>query len=44
LEKIVYELDRLKKKPVLEVTWIFGPSNAGEIEWAKEYLKLYDHM
>jgi hypothetical protein len=25
LERIVYERDRLKKRPVLEVTWIYGP-------------------
>jgi hypothetical protein len=32
LERIVYERERLKKSPVLEVTWIFGPSGLGEIE------------
>jgi hypothetical protein len=25
LERIVYEQDRLKKRPLLEITWIYGP-------------------
>jgi vacuolar-type H+-ATPase subunit I/STV1 len=32
LERIVYERDRLKKRPVPEVTWIYGPYEMGEIE------------
>jgi hypothetical protein len=31
LERIVYEGDRLKKRPVPEVIWIYGPLNKGEI-------------
>jgi hypothetical protein len=42
LEKIVYERDRLKKRRLLEVTWIYGASVLGKIEWADEYLKSYD--
>jgi hypothetical protein len=42
LERIVYERDRLKKKPVREVTWIFGSSNTGEIEWVDKYIDSYD--
>jgi hypothetical protein len=41
LERIVYERDRLKKRPVLDITWIYGPSDLGEIELADEYLKSY---
>jgi hypothetical protein len=44
LERILYERDRLKKRAVPEVTWIFGPSNAGEIEWVDKYIDLYDMM
>jgi hypothetical protein len=44
LERIVYERGRLKKRPVPEVTWIFGPSNVGEIEWVDKYLNSYDTM
>jgi hypothetical protein len=42
LERIVYERDRLKKIPVREVTWIYGPYGMGEIEWADKYLGSYD--
>jgi hypothetical protein len=42
LERIVYKRDRLKKRPVPEVTWIYGPDGMGEIEWADEYLSSYD--
>jgi hypothetical protein len=42
LERIVYERDRLKKRPLPEVTWIYGPTGMGEIEWADKYLGLYD--
>jgi hypothetical protein len=38
LERIVYEQDRLKKRPLSEVTWIYDPSGMGEIEWADKYL------
>jgi hypothetical protein len=44
LERIVYERDRLKKRPVLEVTWLFGPSNAGKIERVDKYIDSYDTM
>jgi hypothetical protein len=44
LERIVYERDRLKKRPMPEVNWIFGPSNPGEIEWVDKYIHLYDTM
>jgi hypothetical protein len=44
LERIVYERDRLKKRAVLEVTWIFGPLNKGEIEWVDKYISSYDIM
>jgi hypothetical protein len=42
LERIVYERDRLKKRPVLEVTWIYGPYGMKEMEWADKYLCSYD--
>jgi arylsulfatase A-like enzyme len=42
LERIVYERDRLKKRPVREVTWIYSPYGMGEIEWADKYLGSYD--
>jgi hypothetical protein len=44
LERIVYERDRFKKRPVPEVTWIFGRSDAGEIEWVDNYIDSYDDM
>jgi hypothetical protein len=27
-----------------EVTWIFGPSNVGEIEWVEKHIDSYDDM
>jgi hypothetical protein len=42
LEKIVYEQDRLKKRTHLEVTWLFGGKDHGQIEWVDKYLNLYD--
>jgi hypothetical protein len=39
LERIVYEWDRLKKRTLQEVTWIFGAAGKGQIQWAEEYLK-----
>jgi hypothetical protein len=44
LERIVYERDRFKKRSQQEITWLFGPSGTGQIEWAEEYLKSYDTM
>jgi hypothetical protein len=44
LERIVYERDRLKKRPLLEVTWIYGPSGMGEMEWADENIGSYDYF
>jgi hypothetical protein len=44
LERIVYELDRLKKIPQPEVTWIFGGADEGQIEWADNYLNSYNSM
>jgi hypothetical protein len=44
LERIVYERDRLKKRPVPEVIWIYGPLNKGEIQWVDNYIDSYDEM
>jgi hypothetical protein len=44
LERIVYERDRLKKRPQLEITWIFGPLGLGEIEWVDKYINSYYNM
>jgi hypothetical protein len=44
LERIVYEQDRLKKRPVPKVTWVYGPSGMGEMEWADKYLGSYDTL
>jgi hypothetical protein len=42
LKRIVYERDRLKKRPVLEITWIYGPTGMGEIEWVDKNIDSYD--
>jgi hypothetical protein len=42
LERIVYERNRLKKRPLQEVTWIYGPYGMGEMELADKYLRSYD--
>jgi hypothetical protein len=44
LERIVYKRDRFKKRPMPEVTWIFGPSGVGKIEWIDKYLNSFDIM
>jgi hypothetical protein len=44
LERIVYERDTLKKIPVPEVIWIYGPLNKGEIQWVDNYIDSYDEM
>jgi hypothetical protein len=44
LERIVYERDRLKKRPLLEITWIYGPSGMGEIEWVEKNIDSYDNF
>jgi hypothetical protein len=38
LERIVYERDRLKKRALPEIIWLFGPAGVGQMEWADEYL------
>jgi hypothetical protein len=42
LERIVCERDRLKKRPVREVTGIYRPYCIEEMEWADKYLGTYD--
>jgi hypothetical protein len=44
LKRIVYELDRLKKRPLPEVVWLFGGEGNGQIELADKYLNSYDMM
>jgi hypothetical protein len=44
LERIVYERDRLKKRLVLEVSWICGPLNKGEIQWVDNNIDSYEEI
>jgi hypothetical protein len=44
LERIVNQRDRLKKRPVPEVTWIYDPSGVGEIKLVDKFIDSHDIM